>query len=306
MADTETPTPAAEISVAEHIEQRAAEADAKKYEDAFAAEAEAAPAPEAAVSADAPQAESKPESKAEDEPTKQVSEGLKKLEERMAQKTAALHQEREARRQLEQKLAALSPKPAADIPDPTTDPIGYLEYDRRQKLEAAKADAERGQLEAQQRQVQEIVSRTQEYEADFAAATPDYYDATHFLRDSRAREYQALGLSEADAKARVDVEALQTAADMLSRGVDPAKGWYDLAKTRGFAGKAADAAPAPSMIDTIREGQKAAQTLSSGGGKPSGDLSAGAIADLKGAAFDQAIAQLRDRELAAEKRARFT
>src|SRR4051812_3342795 len=284
-------------------------ADAARYEEAFKADREAS-TPPAGDQADTgtDDAADQTADEGEEGAARKVPLALEELEERSRQKSAALRQERQLRRATEQRLAQLeaqqqqrqAPQDVGERPDPAVDPLGYLQYVEKRMAAAdqqsEQARTQQAQFQAQQRAVNDIVTRASEAETDFAETNPDYYDAVAHLKAGRAKEYEALGLSPAEAAQRVDAEAVQTAHEMLSRGQDPAKGWYELAKTRGFTGKG------PSRIDTIREGQKAAASLSNGGGRGSNQVDASSVANLKGAAFDQAFEKLRDAARSAERR----
>jgi hypothetical protein len=65
-----------------------------------------------------------------------------------------------------------------------------------------------------------------------------------------------------------------------------------MAQKRGYKGL--DKAGA--KIETIRQGQKAATSLSSGGQQAAKPISAASVANLKGAAFDAAFEKLRAQE----------
>lgn len=306
---TETTAPAAEL--VNDAPSPAADFDAE-----FASAKEAFHAEERGPEPDAPEAKAEPEPKPAADPdgdtVKQVADGVDKLKERLNQKSAALAQERDARRALEQKLAEQAAKAQPERPDPETDPIGYLKYVEGLISTGQQQTEAQRQQQAQMAQVQDIANQVQDREADFAVTAPDYFDAVEHLKAGRTAEWKALGLSDAEAAQRVDLEALQTAQEMLKRGVDPAKGWYELARTRGFTGKAAEpaqeAAPEPAKptrLETIREGQKAAVGLSQGGGRANSDPTVESVASLKGAAFDASFDKLRAAAREAEKRTGF-
>lgn len=226
---------------------------------------------------------------------------------------AALHEERTKRQALEKELADLraGKQPTVETKteeiDPETDPIAALKqvraYQEQQRTEAR-----------QSRELQEFDARVQTHEADFSAATPDYGDAVAFLSNARAQQIKAsaaaLGrtMPEAQLRAILLHEARQTSSEALQNGRNPGEVFYTLAKSFGYAPKAApdttidtkaadvkiDPTPAPKAkesgetIDRLIKGQRAANKVS-GGGEPAetGELSLEAGAKLEGAAFDK-------------------
>lgn len=291
--------------------------DAERYAAAFAEEgitpADAQPAAEPAEKPAEPQAEKPPLPPEE-------------LAKRHEDVKAALREERRQRKELARQIEELrtqrapapqptqQPQPQAyERPDPETDPLGYLKYVEGRIAagdQQAEEQAERQrQTEAQSHQVQAIVTKTAEYENDFALDTPDYYDAANYLRGERAKEYTALGYSAQQAEQMVAQDALRVSAELLNQGRDPAAAFYELAKARGFRG--GSPAPAPAQTETkpsdalarVKAGQAAAQTLSgSGGGSTNSDIDVGHVLTLKGAAFDSAFEKLREAAKAAERR----
>jgi hypothetical protein len=77
----------------------------------------------------------------------------------------------------------------------------------------------------------------------------------------------------------------------LHAGKDPAEVSYNLAKKRGFTSGKPSA-----VIERLQAGQRAAKTLTAGAARDNSQLTPGAVANLKGAAFDAAFEKLRAQE----------
>lgn len=185
-------------------------------------------------------------------------------------------------------------------PDPNEDPylapvqrqIGSLAEQQKQ-IAAQQAEQQRA-WEAQQRQ-QQIAAQVAATEQEFARVTPDYYDAVNYLRQTKIAEYEAIYPDDnAQAQALAQRQGFQNAAAFRSSllnndvmglsshamqiGTSPAALAYQLAKKFGYRGPQQAApmqavtaapqisAPAPAInrMDTIRQGQAAAGSLSTG------------------------------------------
>lgn len=167
--------------------------------------------------------------------------------------------------------------------------VQALADQQRQILEYQKQQQETYE---QQRRQQTMVSSVNASEAQFARENPDYYEAVEHLKHGRLQEYAVM---YPDGHAATETMAVnngfRTAAEMreamlmqdvqhigsmaMQQGMKPAEMAYNLSKQRGYtprqaapAALAAPAAPAArpqaSRIDTIRQGQQAASSLSTG------------------------------------------
>lgn len=266
------------------------------------------------------------------------------LRQRYTNVTQALREERTSRREATRQLADLQAQieqlragqgqqsQAAQIPDPNQDPIGFLEHLAQQEsarqAESAAQRQNREVQEAQTRAVQSLVTDLGERERDFALENPDYFPAVNHLRSVRAEQYRAMGYAPEVAEQLVTRDALQTSADLIRQGKDPAQAWYALAKQSGYkpgaapdaaaaaaaaaAGTpAAPAAPAPAAgatgtaaeaLEKIRAGQEAAKSLSGAGGDANLQPTVEHALSLRGAAFDSYFDNLAAQERAAERR----
>lgn len=197
---------------------------------------------------------------------------------------AALHEERERRKQYERDLAAEreqrrvleertnlllqrfnQQQPAAEtakpadppeptIPDLATDPVGHI-IGNQQALArqlAAMSSATREQQEQfrrenEMRQVATAVAtRAQAMEEKFATEHQDYAAAVQHLTQTRHREMEIAGFRDPVQRHQmIQQEGFQLAAHMIQNGGNPAEAIYELAKMRGYA-PAAPAQPSAS------------------------------------------------------------
>src|SRR5208337_1715706 len=89
-----------------------------------------------------------------------------------------------------------------------------------------------------------IIGQASALESEFVRATPDYGAASDFLRQSRDAELAALGMPPQQRLASIQAEAVQLAALALQANRNPAELVYSLARSRGYAPRAAAAAEA--------------------------------------------------------------
>lgn len=185
---------------------------------------------------------------------------------------AALHEEREKRKELQKQIEALTQSRGEDSkslerlrlivekmnlnpPQPAADPkaaqrevaaaapkIVNVEENPVEALKMTAAEVKvlsdfKRQLEAGQAaalETQNVLDKTLELEQEFGQATPDYNAASTYLRNSRAAELQAHGLSRSRIQQILAEEAINMAAAALQRGENPAKVIYAAAKSRGY------------------------------------------------------------------------
>jgi hypothetical protein len=243
---------------------------------------EAAPADGSA--SDAADAAAEPRTERESRDSRFVP--LQALQEERAEKKQLreeLRQYREWQAQLTQRLQQMPQGQQPQTPDPQTQPLDYINH--------VLGSVQNSTAELQQwRQQQELASQqratVQQYadwargqEAEFSKAQPEYRDAYRFAAESRDKELQALGYT--DAAARANIVRMNTAEiihNAASQGRNPVELVWEYARARGFAPKGARSA----------EGQaKIAAGLQAGGGKLNrggetgeGDLSARDLAGI--------------------------
>ena len=275
--------------------------------DGFDAEFEAAREAEYSPEAiDAPvegEAEQDSEGEAEAPPPKPEKSEAEKAASSLQK---ALKAERRERQALQAKIEALEQRATAPrepvsnpwegIPDPNADPIGALEHIKRiadaQAEQQRQEQARSAQEAAMLRQVQTIADAMRDAEEDFRDDNPDYDDAVGFLRDQVMAELIDNGFSKSEALEKMNRDFLGLVPTALKAGKNPAEVAYKMAQKRGFKGL--DKASA--KIETIRQGQSAARSLSAGGQQAAKPLSVTAVGNLKGAAFDAAFDKLRAQE----------
>lgn len=166
---------------------------------------------------------------------------------------AELVAERRQRQELQRRLEALEqraaqppaapPAPEDPQPDYLDDPKGWAEWNSRQTQravqEAVAKATEALQMAQGQQQTGQLSQAVQIQEAQFVAQNPDYLDA---LNHSRQVRYSQLTMMHPDATpeqvvAHITQEERQLAAQLISRGRNPAEFAYNYAKTIGYQGR---------------------------------------------------------------------
>jgi len=247
----------------------------------------------------------------------------------------AFHQERERRKAVEKELTdlrekfargderlrviteAMQARPAAQqetqaeppkVIDPKEDIFGAYEQ-LKSELEALKGGVQ--QETARQRQEREAGEVITDYKADlnrFASSEPAFADAFRHVMQSRAAEYAALGVPEAQIRQALANDEFQVAVQARQQSVSPAERIFQIAKARGFTPKAAEPAPAatpaaPAETAAARAERVAAgqagpgKSLSAAGGAPAGEVTFEMLAQMNEADFE-AFALKNPRKLA--------
>lgn len=204
---------------------------------------------------------------------------------------AALHEERVQRQRVTQELAkereerakltgrfevlerlarGEQRQEAPKIPGKDEDIVGYLEGNQavtRKDLDELKTWRQQQEQETQRQQnMQGFRGAVAQHEETFRQTSPDYDDATQFLRASRDEELQDVGYTDPNLRKQIiDGEAIALADQAMRQGKSPAEGFYKMAVRRGYK-KAAPAITPGQRADTIRQGQKAGQSLATAGG----------------------------------------
>lgn len=159
-------------------------------------------------------------------------------------------------------------------PDRDADPLGYLEHQLAQEREARARLEQTFQQQttgmAQQQQVAMLANTYKAAADQFKAQTPDFIEAYNDLYTKLDRELEMQGLADANARRNhlMNTE-LQFVATQLRMGKNPAQAVYEMARLRGYAPKAAQAAnPAASEeVDLQNKRQAAMSPLSNAAGK---------------------------------------
>lgn len=165
----------------------------------------------------------------------------------------ALYQERQQRQEAERLLAeyrqqieaARKPEQpeAPEMPDPIMDPQGFQEWTRQQWQQRDEQSRQYEQQRLQEAQQQRMAQHVNSDEAAFVKENADYYDAVDHLRKERADDLRAMGAQDAQIAQILQAETMSLIQGALQSGMSPAKVAYDLAKRRGYAGKAPAADP---------------------------------------------------------------
>ncbi|MDE2100372.1 MAG: hypothetical protein KGL39_24180 [Patescibacteria group bacterium] len=190
------------------------------------------------------------------------------------------------------------------IPDFDKDPranidgrFGKLERMLEKALSTTKAvetsAATLTQEQQNQRALQDLTAWGDAQEREFMRSTPDYAQAVAFLRDARARHFEALGFDAAEIEANIRQDVINTAAFTRQRGRNFGEALYKLAEASGYRktaptaanGPAARAAPENAAERLIR-GQEMATTLGSTGGAPRGETPVNTIANMSESEFE--------------------
>lgn len=257
--------------------------------------------PETQAEPEAPKAE---EPKPEDKPKlsyEDLERHTKNLNGALAEARAETRAMKERFGQFERVLAAMKQQQAPVEDDPYEDPVAKqvrtLEQQNRELSERHQEWEERSRAEAAAKQLSETVTF---HEQQFAAQTPDYFDAANHLLQTRLAEMEILYPDDDPtviqaarrdgfqhpALWRNDLirrEAMGIAADALRSGKNPAQVYYNLAKHRGYSGKPAAPAPSapvappateaakPKRMDAIKAGMDAPGSLSTGASKSASD-----------------------------------
>lgn len=215
----------------------------------------------------------------------------------------ALQEERQKRAEYERKLAEYErqmaemqgyvaamqqqgqpPQEQFQEPDPETDPIGALKYAKEQLRQMQ-------EMTAQQQYAQQLNAVAYQAATQYAQQVPDYREAYQYALQSRAQELAALGTPENAIGQILQREEMTLVDTAVRNGRNPAEAIYHFAKARGFQGKqAAPVAPMAPTNPALQQAKQAVAVSASAGGAPAskGELSVAEIANLKGAAFDQA------------------
>lgn len=225
-----------------------------------------------------------------------------KAEENARQREIDFAKAEERMRLIDEAIAAKNrpaPKPVVDI-DPDKDPLGALKATADEVKEFRRFREQQAQAQTVREKVQNVISQAANLETAFASTTPDYNDASNFLKQSRAGELKELGMNDMQIQAHIYNESLQLADAAMRQGKNPAEVVYSLARSRGYA-KAAPktAADAKTVTDAekismIKQGQEANISLSnaSGSSASSNPLTAKQLASMSDKEFSKVLSGL--------------
>jgi hypothetical protein len=213
---------------------------------------------------------------------------------------AALHEERERRKELQQELkqraeaekrleerlnklneALFTPRQEEQYQDPVEKLAREI-----QELKQG-TQQERQQKESESKQQQEHAKFVNKYAASaeaFAKDKPDFGDAYKFLLSARAEELRLMGLPPQEVNKSLVNEEMFIANRAYQDERNPAEVLYELARKRGYTG---EKPKTDSKIEQLDKGLKA-KSLGSGGGKPEGGgLDIAHLRDMSDEEFEQ-------------------
>lgn len=206
------------------------------------------------------------------------------------------------------------PKPTteapAEIPDINLDPVGHFQALYQQSQKKIEDIDKWRQTQEGERQAMNNVAQlqrvAQSHEVEFKKANPDYDDAFQYVRKMRDQELEYMGYADPGIRQQIiQNDALQIAAQALQGNKNAAEVVYNIAKARGWAGKAPNPAPSSvtqqpaqspdaKKIATVAKGQAANQSLGQVGGEAPLEFSAEMIAKMPEKEFEAWIATNED------------
>ena len=234
---------------------------------------------------------------------------------------AALHEERELRKELKaeverlrQSLAVQNDRfqqlwqvvqPQQQAPqfrDPKSDPdpMEALAHNQAILAQQAQEAAQHRQQNEQRNQMQEHARRLTGWASakaqEYAQENPDFPEAYKHIRMVRAQELQAMGYQGQELAERLYNEELGIFHEAAQRGLNPAEIAFNMARAAGWkpAPKEQAKPTAEEKIETLQKGAQAAKTLGSGGA-PSGMPTPEQIAAMGEEEFEELKAKLRSK-----------
>lgn len=304
----ENPAPA--VVQSEPVTEHRIEAEAPAAAAAAAEVKPAAAAEPVSAAADAPEPGEEEVPAADGKSKRRMvdSRALKAERTARAAAEAELKTERETRARIDERLkmlseAVTSAEPAAQeavapaIPDPEQDIFGYAKY-LATELEKLKTSQHQSQTEsAEERQTRAVVSTYVRDRDAYVAKQPDFMEGYNFLLNTRKSQLEMQGYSPDEVNQWLYKEEMDLVGRALQAKKSPSEQMYALAKSMGYAPKAAPAPaaggvapaaaaaakPAPAAplvapsvveeIDRIKAGKAASMSLSNGGGGGAEEMS---------------------------------
>lgn len=234
-----------------------------------------------------PEAQPEPEAKEKDPPAQKVVP------------LAALHEERRARRELQeqirlgnerlnqlQQLVQRQANPPLPLPDKSQDAVGYFDA-KTQQLEQAIQPLQQEvtqfrQQRAMQEQIQQLTRHVTAQEQQFAAQNPDYIEAVNHVKRTSFQGLKALGYDDAQAAQAVEHEFLRLCDRLARSGESIPEHIYNTAKANGYK------ATPKASLETQQRGVAKAKTLGSGA-STSQNLNMEALAAMPPDEFAEAV-----------------
>lgn len=225
---------------------------------------------------------------------------------------AALHEERQKRREiqqeiqrlredqqrrdtvLEQRLATLAQaKQAEQTPSFEEDPAGHLRHGQAQIQQGLQLQqqqmAQWHQQQQQEAAFRNLTNAVMSHEAQFVAQAPDYADAVKYLHNQIAAEIVADGADPEHANQEASNRLKLLAYQKAQQGQNPAESAYRIAQARGYSKKTAEQTPAQ-RLESQQKGVSVAKSLGNGGSSSQNKLSIETLASMSDEEFAEATA----------------
>lgn len=178
-------------------------------------------------------------------------------------------------------------------PNYEDDPLGSLKSEN-QKIKDQLADLQKfkedqfNNYEVQTKQ-QQFINTYKAKVAEFAQTTPDFSDAYNHLIKSRIAEFEASGYSRDKINQMVHEDEAAIVATAFSQNANPGERIYNLAKLRGYQGKASNQNVQTNQqkIETLERGVKASKSINNAGTTSDERLTLESISDMDDADFDK-------------------
>lgn len=225
---------------------------------------------------------------------------------------AALHEERERRKDLAKRLEENESKtkrmeeafqkliqnnqPKEEIPSYEDDPLQNLRAEQQKiesKLKQTDEYINRQQLERQHQEAyNQFAVKCTESTSAFLNEKPDYKEAYDYLRLNRYNELQALGFNSQQALEAINIDEENIALKAYQDNVNPAERIYKLAEYRGYKNSPKESDNKNNQnkqkLEQIEKGQVLAKSLNGvGGGATESTMSLAKLAELEGPDFDK-------------------
>lgn len=187
-------------------------------------------------------------------------------------------------------------------PDRNSDPLGWMQYkiEQFERMNMTRAEQEakmRQQYEAEQQNqqvFQKFYDTLQTVEDGFRETHQDYDAAVNHLAATRDHELAMYGYTPQQRQQIITQEFVQTSAQLMQAGRNPAEIFYNAARQKGYDAK--QASPAPQQPKkTVKElAQTRKRTAAPSGGGPAERevVTAEALTDMSDEDFDRYFLQV--------------
>lgn len=225
--------------------------------------------------------------RAERQKRQEAEKRLKESDERWARADERMRLMAEAQQGQQQ------PQQPEPPPDPEVDVFGATIHNTREVQDIRRWQAEQQQAAQQQQQLYHLNQAFMAKAQEFSAQSPDFEDAHRFVREKRAEALRIQGVPEHQIQGHLANDEMYVVAGAFQQGVNPAERLYALARSYGYAPKAADPQPdTGALIDAKADTVARAKSLSQAGGQATPRaVNAKALADMSDDDFDAFISK---------------